>query len=100
MIRMRGFSLASSKACGRKFASIVLLMMFRFLYVFFIGPAPRGGPICRHIWFHEPFLSRKYSGGIQVRFGLLHRVISTVRRRVPDPNWRDCPGVEIRSALL
>src|ERR1700732_4093029 len=71
----------------------VVLMIFRFLHMFFIGPAflhpPRGGPICRHTWFHEPFLSRKYSGEIRVRFGLLHRVISTVRRRVPDPNWRD-----------
>src|SRR6266446_10284713 len=104
MTRMRGFSLAPSTGDGRKFASIVLLMMFRFLYVLFIGPAflhpPRGDPICRHTWFHEPFLSRKYSGGIRVRFGLLHRVISTVRRRVPDPNCRDCPGVEIPSALL
>src|SRR6266480_3646280 len=104
MIKMRGFSLVSSRAGGRKSTSIVLLMMFRFLYVFFIGPAflhpPRGGPICRHTWFHEPFLSRKYSGGIQVRFGSLHRVISTVRRRVLDPSWRDCPGVEIPSGRL
>src|SRR6267154_5827787 len=57
-------------------------------------------PTCRHTELHEPFLCRKYSEGIQVRFGLLLRGISIVRRRVPYPNWRDYPGVEIPSALL
>ena len=56
-------------------------------------------PTCRHIELHGPFLSRKYSEGIRVRFGLLYRGISIVRRRVPEPNWRDCPGVETPSAL-
>src|SRR6266480_7737461 len=37
MTRMRGFSLASSKACERKSTSTVLLMMFRFLNVFLLG---------------------------------------------------------------
>jgi len=60
---------------------------------------PRGDPTCRHTQLHEPFLSRKYSGGTRPRFGLLHRGISIVRRRVPDPNCRDCLGVEIPSAL-
>src|SRR5882724_7829243 len=54
---------------------------------------------CRPTELNEPFLSRKYSGGIRARFGLLHRGISIDRRRVPDPDWRDCPGVEIPSAL-
>jgi hypothetical protein len=51
-------------------------------------------PMCRHTCLHEPFLNRKYSKGIRARFGLLHRGISIVRR-VPDPNCRDFPGVEI-----
>jgi hypothetical protein len=44
--------------------------------------------------WNEPFLSRKDSQGIQVRFGSLHRGISFVWRRIPDSNWRGCPGVD------
>src|ERR1700722_17515534 len=56
-------------------------------------------PTCRHTWLHEPFLCRKYPREIRVRFGLLHRGFSIVRWRVLNPNWRDCLGVEIPSAL-
>src|SRR5260370_20060295 len=56
-------------------------------------------PMCRHTELHQPFLCRKYSEGIRVRFGLLHRGISIVRPTVPYPNCRHCPGVEIPSAL-
>src|SRR6266478_8877207 len=58
-----------------------------------------GDHTCRHTSLHEPSLCRKYSEGIRVRFGLLHRGISIVRRRARDPSWRDCPGVEIPSEL-
>src|ERR1700674_1225175 len=78
--------------CERTF-SFVQVMRTR------LSRAP-SDPRCRHTLLHEPFLSRKYSGGIRARFGLLHRGISIVRRRVPDPNCRDCPGVEIPCALL
>src|ERR1700674_2206794 len=64
------------------------------------APRPLSDPTCRHTELHEPSLCRKYSEGIRVRFGLLHRGISIVRRRVPYPNWRDYPGVEIPSAGL